>query len=72
MDTLVVEVKNKAVMKWLEDMKNMDLLNFKRLSTKKEIEFNPEKYIGILNKKTAKKMLADVDKSRNEWNTNTF
>ena len=65
METLVVEIKNKKARKLMEDLKEMDWINFKVDSTKPKVDFR--KFEGILSKKEGKEYLRFIDEIRNEW-----
>jgi hypothetical protein len=65
METLKVTIKNNKARKLMEDLKEMDWINFEEETTKPKVDF--KKFQGILTKEEGEEYLRFLDEIRNEW-----
>lgn len=71
MDTILLQIKNDKAYKLIENLEALNIVKVlkkgRTTSNSNKLIPKPSEYAGRNSKKIAKQMIAELDKSRNEW-----
>ena len=76
MDTILLQINNDKAYKLIEDLEALDIVKILEkgrkvvMSSRKKKVLKPSEFEGAISKKTANRIIADIEKSREEWNRN--
>ncbi len=72
METVLLQINNNRAYKLIEDLEALDIVKILEKSGKplfhnKVEKLKPSEFVGCISEETAKRMLADTEQSRDEW-----
>ncbi|MCO6485968.1 MAG: hypothetical protein J5I41_09375 [Saprospiraceae bacterium] len=69
MQTITIELLNEHALKLLQQLERLNILRLV-VAKKKSSQQPKRQWAGSISKETAKRMLSNVEESRNEWERN--